>query len=278
MEVVPHEVPAGMYCAACCPDYSPQLRLDTSSHSDRAHTPRPDLDAAGAPDAVPPQPPRVDIVYNAPPGAHQILAASSTTWFWSIILLLAGWMHFRHFTPHRAVDLMLHVLRQILVQLGALAADADAPVTLQTAMRRLQLDDQFCIRPMCPRCRRVHPSTTPFLASCASCGTALFIAQGVTNVPSAAALARPPKPKAQSPFMLPSQLIANLINSTPEMESELDKWRYRTRRPGKLDCMQDGRMWGSLPGPAEEGPFFDNTEARAAPSELRIGVTLGFDG
>ena len=264
--------------ATCYLNYSSHVHVDAVQHSDRVHTPHPDRDATHAPDAVPPQLPHVDIVYNAPPGAHQVLAASTTTWFWAIILLLAGWLHLRHFTPHRAVDLMLHVLRRIFVQLGALAPDADAPVTLQTAMRRLQLDDQFCIRPMCPRCRRVHPSTTPFLASCVSCATALFIAAGVTNVPSAAALAPPPKPKAQSPFMLPSQLIANLINSTPEMEHELDKWRSRTHREGKLDCMQDGRIWGSLPGPSEEGLFFDNTEARAAPSELRIGVTLGFDG
>lgn len=173
---------------------------------------------------------------------------------------------------------MLHVLRLIFVQLGVMAADADAPVTLQTAMRRLQLDDQFHIRPMCPRCRQIHSSDTPFTASCASCGTALFFAHGVTNIPSAASLGRPPKPKIQSPFILPSQLLANLINSTPGMEFELNNWRSRTCRPGKLDCMQDGRMWGSLPGPAEQGPFFDNSDARTDPSELRIGVSLGFDG
>ncbi|KIP02072.1 hypothetical protein PHLGIDRAFT_503171 [Phlebiopsis gigantea 11061_1 CR5-6] len=41
--------------------------------------------------------------------------------------------------------------------------------------------------------------------------------------------------------------------------------------------MQDVKLWGSLPGSAKEGPFCDNTEARAAPSELRIGVTFEFD-
>ena len=63
------------------------------------------------------------------------------------------------------------------------------------------------------------------------------------------------------------------------MEDALDEWRERTRDPDVLEDIMDGRVWITLPSPSLNGrPFFDNDHDREDADELRIGVTLGFDG
>ena len=77
---------------------------------------------------------------------------------------------------------------------------------------------------------------------------------------------------------LPSEMLADLVNRTPQMEAELDKWRTRTPYDGKTSrCIQDGEIWRTIQG-TDGTPFFDNSLDRTQASELRIGVSLGFDG
>ena len=84
------------------------------------------------------------------------------------------------------------------------------------------------------------------------------------------------QPALHAPMKLPSQLLAELINSTPTIEAKLDGWRKRPLLPGKLKSIQDGCLWQTLPGP-DGGVFFNNTETCTEPDELRIGLTLGQD-
>ena len=62
------------------------------------------------------------------------------------------------------------------------------------------------------------------------------------------------------------------------MEAALDDWRKATPFDGKtLRRIQDGEVWRTIR--ARDGsPFFDNNPQRRDADELRIGVTLGFDG
>ena len=76
---------------------------------------------------------------------------------------------------------------------------------------------------------------------------------------------------------LPSDLIAELINSTPQMEAELDKWRKAPSFDGKtLRRIQDGEIWRTILDP-DNRPFFDNDPQRSSAQELRIVVTMGYN-
>lgn len=213
--------------------------------------------------------------------AHTTVAHASGVWFWNIILLLSAWLHTRHFTTHAAIGLMLNILRRIFIALGALNPNADVPVTLRTAFKRLNLDDNFAIIPVCPNCLWTHHGTVLVDTLCAQCNTKLFKEDVFPATfppgPSASQSPSSPKPKLQAPFILPSQLIATLINSTPTMEADLEKWRQRQSIAGQMHSIQDGKIWKTLR--ASDGElFFDNSPDRRNASELRIGVTCGFDG
>ncbi len=70
---------------------------------------------------------------------------------------------------------------------------------------------------------------------------------------------------------LPSQLLAELISSSPSMEHEINKWRQTPSAVGRLDHIQDGAI-------SNGGKFFDNSPERDAPKEPQVAITLGFDG
>ncbi|EKM61709.1 uncharacterized protein PHACADRAFT_82310 [Phanerochaete carnosa HHB-10118-sp] len=57
------------------------------------------------------------------------------------------------------------------------------------------------------------------------------------------------------------------------MEAELDKWHDTPTEPGRLRRVQDGEIWKTIKG-VDRTLFFDNAHT----VELRIGVTMGFDG
>ncbi|KAG2063843.1 hypothetical protein BDR04DRAFT_945156, partial [Suillus decipiens] len=60
------------------------------------------------------------------------------------------------------------------------------------------------------------------------------------------------------------------------IELQLDAWRSQPTTPGKRSSIQDGEIWKTLRG--TDGNLFDNTAERQDADELRIGITLGFDG
>ena len=63
----------------------------------------------------------------------------------------------------------------------------------------------------------------------------------------------------------------------PGMEELLDAWWYCKWTLGVLEDIMDGAIWKSLKAP-DGSLFFDTSPNRAQPHELRIGLTLGFDG
>ncbi|KAI0790156.1 hypothetical protein BC629DRAFT_1593292 [Irpex lacteus] len=216
--------------------------------------------------------------------AQQTVTHASDTWFWNVILLLSAWLHIRHFTTHAAIGLMLHILKSIFVALGLLQPNTAVPVTLRTAFKRLDLEDQFTILPMCPDCLWTHHTgdLTAEVTNCLQCDVALFkevetLPLDERSFPFTAPRLPPSKPRLQAPYILPSRLIAQLLTSTPSMEADLEKWRGRRAIPGRMMSIQDGKIWKTLPA-ADGGLFFDNSPGRANSDELRIGVTCGFDG
>ncbi|KAG1851633.1 hypothetical protein DFJ58DRAFT_842116 [Suillus subalutaceus] len=64
---------------------------------------------------------------------------------------------------------------------------------------------------------------------------------------------------------------------TDGMEKEMDVWRKQENPAGKRTRIQDGDIWQTLRGSDGEF-FFDNSSERSSCDELRIGITLGFDG
>ncbi|PSR70650.1 hypothetical protein PHLCEN_2v13455 [Hermanssonia centrifuga] len=224
------------------------------------------------------------LVFERAPSAHAVVEQSTPTPFWRVIMLLAAWLHLRHFVLHRAIGLMLQVFRAVLISIGAMAAQQDAPVTLRTTFNQLGLGDNFHILPMCPACHRVYPYDSQLDASCTNCHINLFIVGGVRlTIPSQAPgihtkkSSKPSKLLLQAPYRLPSEMLPDLINSTPHMEAQLDTWRTRQSTNGTLKSIQDGHIWKTIKG-YDDDPFFANTVNCKTPDELRIGVTLGFDG
>ncbi len=243
--------------------------------------------APSLPDAISSVPceatPATERVFEGSPSAYETLTQSSSTYFWRVLMLLAAWLHLRHFVSHRAISLILQVFRAVLLSLGAMTDRDDCPITLQTSFARLGMEDNFRIIPMCPVCHRVYPAELSPDAACTNCNVALFVSDGVriTTLPAQASRAgaakKSVKPKLQTPVMLPSNMLPGLINSTPTMEEDLDAWRARQSQPGKMTCIQDGAIWRTLKG-HDGDAFFANGLDRKEPDELRIGVTLGFDG
>lgn len=211
-----------------------------------------------------------------PESAAQTLAGTSPFWFWQIIILLSAWLHLHYHLPHAACNLMLRVLRMLFVVFGALKRDDYVPVTLKTNLKRLGLVDQFRVRPTCPQCRRMYPSDSAADLMCSACNTPLFGSADDSSQPSRTLPESKRKPLLVTPTRLISDQLAGFLNQ-PGMEDEIDAWRTRPHTRGKLDSIQDGRIWSTIPG-HDGRPFFENGEDRPDPDELRIGITMNYDG
>ena len=55
----------------------------------------------------------------------------------------------------------------------------------------------------------------------------------------------------------------------------MEEYRDRTTIPEELNCIMDGRVWNSIPGP-DGKPFFDK-DSLTDPDEIRLGVTFALD-
>lgn len=241
------------------------------------------------------QPPRIGSPRPGDPGqpfeppldVFETVGQASDVWFWRPVMLLVAWLHVSSRLSHRAAGLVLSVFRLIFIALQVIPADADTPQTLRTTFARLSLGDKFFICPLCPNCYRVYDPDSPEDARCTVCEIPLYKTRGVPPITpvspridwgTSRTTKRPLKPALQSPMRLPSDLIAELISSTPDMEEELDKWRKDPPFDGKnYRRIQDGAIWRTIRGKDGER-FFDNRPGRANAAELRIGVTMGFDG
>ncbi|KAL6299004.1 hypothetical protein BKA93DRAFT_753720 [Sparassis latifolia] len=186
---------------------------------------------------------------------------------------------------HEDVQDMPHnVMQLIFVAVGLLSTQADAPTTLLTAIKRLHLGDNFEIKAMCPSCRRIFPSSPSLTLRCSSCNIPLFKRVAVRArlvLPleafqaDDAADTQAQVPLLQTPFSLLSEQLPAYVN---QLEGSLDPWRVHPQTPpGQLWSMQDGKLWQTLLGPDGQ-MFFYNGQDRTNPDELRIGITLHFDG
>lgn len=223
---------------------------------------------------------------DIPPSTFAIIGASCNVWFWRHYMILCAWLHLHFYVSHRAIALILAVTRIVFKKAGLLPDDTDTPMTLKTVFKRLNLDDRFVVAPMCPTCHRVYPASSLPSSSCSHCDVPLFKGSTITletavNIPflwHTASAAKPSyKPVLQTPMRLPSTMLNDLINQSPNMEKDLDRWRHQSPDPLCLRCVQDGEIWRTIEGP-DKRPFFDNSPDRIDADELRLGVTLGFDG
>lgn len=257
------------------------LALQVANDRDEAEEPDPPLDAANAHHHE--DGPPADI----PPTAYAIITAATDTWIWRPIMLLCASIHLHYFVSHRAIAAILAALRILFLSAGLITPKSDTPVTLKTIFRRLDLCDKFIIAPMCPTCSRVYPAGSDPSTHCTHCNVPLFTGshavlahesdEHVFQWSTASTASQAPKPVLQTPMRLPSTMLSDLINRLPEMEYSLDKWRHLPPDPLRLRNVQDGEIWRTIEGP-DKKPFFDNSPDRSNADELRLGVTLGFDG
>ena len=206
------------------------------------------------------------------PCAQDILEGSDAQTFWRITLLLVVWLHLTYHLPYRACDLVLRVLRLVFSLLDSSLLDDDHVLTLTSAFRRFHLEDSFLELPMCPKCGKIAPPDTAKGSVCSVCSGPLFGSSTSTSRSSGLGL----KPLLRLPFNPLSQQLTDLLNREG-MEEAIDAWRYRERKDGIMLDIMDGKVWRTLPGP-DGLPFFDNDLERRSKDELRIGVTMGFDG
>lgn len=231
-------------------------------------------------------------VYDRRPLAHEAIRSSGYLWFWKPIMLLCAFMHLEHLVSHRAVNTLISVLYYLFTVLGLIDKTSEIPRTLRTTMKHLDLGDNFVVCPLCPSCYRIFLVDSTPDTTCSHCeNSPLFKNVPLETGGDAAATVgshivdhwdewrarlaakKAPKPILRAPMRLPSQLLADLINSTPTMEASLDRWHSVPPEPGRLRRVQDGTIWKTLKGP-DGTPFFDDSHS----AELRIGVTMGFDG
>ena len=131
------------------------------------------------------------------------VADASNVWYWNIILLLCAGLHLCHFTTHSAVNLILGVLRLVFVALGVFFPTMQVPLTLKTAFKRLDLDGNIPIIPVCPSCLWPYHGELAPDATCTRCDAKLFM----DNPTQSANNPQPAKPKWQAPYIFPSQLL-----------------------------------------------------------------------
>ncbi|GBE78372.1 hypothetical protein SCP_0112570 [Sparassis crispa] len=262
------------------PAMEPCLEMQVHQNADRIHE-----DVQDMPHNVRYVPHEVhEVPRDMPPNSIDIFTDAAEHWFWRVLLLLCSWLHLHYHVPYCTCALILQVMQLIFVAVGLLSTQADAPTTLLTAIKRLHLGDNFEIKAMCPSCRRIFPSSPSLTLRCSSCNIPLFKRVAVRArlvLPleafqaDDAADTQAQVPLLQTPFSLLSEQLPAYVN---RLEGSLDPWRVHPQTPpGQLWSMQDGKLWQTLLGPDGQ-MFFYNGQDRTNPDELRIGITLHFDG
>jgi len=202
-------------------------------------------------------------------------AGSHGKWYIRAILLLAACLHTKHHITFRASNIMLYTLRLIFKSLNLLEIDDDMPTTLNTVLKRLDLQDRFTILPACPQCHRHFPPKSATSVICTKCNIPLFSMASHTlfqrllgREPST------PPPKLSVPVAPLSEQLIDFL-ARPMMEHIVEDYRDRKTAPEELNCIMDGRVWNEIEGP-DGKPFFDKASL-TEPNEIRLGVTFAVD-
>ena len=211
---------------------------------------------------------------DPPLPACEAVHASSDSWLWRTIILFVTWAHVSFHVPVRVLEVLLKVQKAINKKLGHLDGIEDAPVTVKTAFKSLGLVDNFIVFAMCTSCRRIFErEDLGENLDCTHCNNALFTESGRQKKGKDAS--QNLRPCLQFPFRPLSSQLSELLNREG-IEDALDSWRARESDEVLRDIM-DGKVWKELKGHNGK-PFFNNDKNREDKDELRIGITLGFDG
>ena len=126
----------------------------------------------------------------------------------------------------------------------------------------------------------MYPSNSAPDLECSVCTVPIFRACGLTDaldsIPVNIATQKLHKPVLVTPMRPISEQLESFINQLG-IEEALDGWRKRKPSPGKLYSMADGKIWQEIKG-HDGRPFFENGDDRPDANELRIALTMNFDG
>lgn len=244
----------------------PPSDKDSSADTSDSDT---EMSAVAAPSYAPP----VCESYPAPRSPGEVFLASHSNWVVRTLLTLVAFLHTKHHMSFRACGLILFILNILLTASGIIQPSEPMPVTLQTVIKRLDLEDRFTVYPVCSSCHHIFEPNVDADTICPECDTAIF-------KPVSAALferitgrkPHPPPPVMAAPIQVLSSLLSDFL-SRPDMENGCLDWKHRTEIPGELHDMQDGEIWKTIIG--NDGKCFFDPEDDS--DELRIGVTLGLD-
>ncbi|KAJ7598689.1 hypothetical protein C8J56DRAFT_708797, partial [Mycena floridula] len=195
-------------------------------------------------------------------------------WLVALTLLCVAFLHTRYQVSFRACAAMLFCLNAVFLTLGRI--NKPIPFTLQTVFHRMGLKDQFIVYRVCPVCHKLFSPEQVNVTNCDHCDSAL-------NQPSLSTLSVDPEAEpdpSRQPASLPynvaplatlSSLLSDFL-ARPGMEEALESWRSLPKNNSSdLKTIRDGLVWKELKD-KDGNSFFDHET-----SELRIGVTVGFD-
>lgn len=233
----------------------------------------------------PPSPPSQPLIIKPQKNPVTVYLASHHLWFVRVTLVVVVLLHFSYHLPFAACDLALFLFYLILKGLKLASKRDSVPITLTTAIRRLNLQDRFKILPVCPApaCHHVFLDDLQDIINndyrCTQCDEQVFDAASDTLVEEVLELflrrkvktTKPPVPKLVVAYRPISELVAEFLEREG-MVDKMDEWRYKPRSEDVLGDIMDGRIWKELQG-NDSKPFFGDH----CPDELRIGITVNLD-
>jgi hypothetical protein len=194
--------------------------------------------------------------------------------FARIVFLLIAVLHTKHHVTFRACGLILFVISVIFANISITGTHNAIPHTLDTILKRLNLEDRFKICPACEICQRVFKSSTPRGSRCPQCDEDLFISNSPTLFQRMTGRSPPlPPPRLAVPIQTLSELLTDSFAHGP-LEDQVVEWMSCQSHPGQYNGFMDGRVAQELKDNA--GNLFFDPESLDA-NEIRLGVTWSVD-
>lgn len=219
-------------------------------------------------------------------GPAEVYARSSSSATVRIFGLLVVYLFLTMHIGVRACNVILRIAKLVLSELGQLPRETDRsvvmfPITLQTSMKRLGLEDTFSVYPLCPTCLRLYPfpSRPDGEPECEFCNEPLYVQHARSISDYIPMLSRAKKkdserssePRLAIPIATLSSQLAELL-AHDGVEEAMETWKLQDRSNDVLNDVMDGAVWKELKG-ADGNPFFDVAQSK----ELRLGFTMSLD-
>ncbi len=205
---------------------------------------------------------------------YAVYANSHSHWFARLALLVTAFLHTRQNVSFRSCAILLALLNSIFLALGVITFDNELPLTLDTVLRKFELEDRFIIYPLCKKCHRIFQPNIPSDSVCPDCDEELFrtisnsVFRSITgcNAP-------PPPPFLVTPIQVLSSLLVDCL-SKPGIEHTVESYsKTRILQADIKTDISDGEIWKNAKCP-DGTKFFDRNDDSG---ELRIGVTMSLD-